>query len=142
MTRLRQAHEGCQFVNISSLRSERQTTHGWYMMLMMTTCTVVCVSGRGRQCCGVEQEPETSALKTLTDHVKPTDHRHAVTAEQKGQTWIDVRVKINLVKRCSTITVAFKTCYWLITQEVANCKYKPMLEFLLEQHMTDALFLN
>ena len=79
---------------------------------------------------------------TLTDHVKSTDHRHAIAAEEKGQTWGDVQVKSNLVKRRSAITLAFKTCYWLITQDVANCKYNPMVEVLREQQMNDALFLN
>ena len=103
-------------------------------------------------CCVCKREGKTTLwggvgtrnfrLKTLTDHVKSTDHRHAFAAEAKGQMWIDVQVKSNLVKSRSAITLASKTCYWLITQEVANCKYKQIVEFLQEQQMPDALYLN
>ena len=110
-------------------------------MQVMIACTVVCKrQGKATLWGGVGTR--NFRLKTRTDHVKSTDHRHAIAAEEKGQTWIDVQVKTNLVKRRSAITLAFKTSYWLITQEVANCKYKPMVEFLQEQQMNDALFLN
>ena len=69
----------------------------------------------------------------------PLAFRHC---RAKGQTWIDGQVKSNQVKCHSAITLASKTCYWLITQEVAKCNYKPTLESLQEQHKTYALFLN
>ena len=65
-------------------------------------------------------------LRTLTDHVKSADHRHAVAAKDQRHTWVNVS-KDN-VRWCNVVTLATQSCYWAVVQEVANCKYKVLLE--------------
>ena len=81
-------------------------------------------------------------LRTLKDHLKSADHRHTVAAKDQRQTWVDVSVSKNNVRRRNAVTLAMQSCYWVVTQEVANCKYKALLQFLQERDLVDALYLN
>ena len=80
--------------------------------------------------------------RTLTDHALSADHQHAMTATEHSQTWVDVALAKNSDSRRKAIALAMQTCYWVITQEVANCKYKAMVEFLQQQSLASALLLN
>ena len=68
--------------------------------------------------------------RTLTDNALSADHQHVISAREQSQTWEDVTLAKNTDSRRKTIALAMQTCYWVITQEVANCKYKAMVEFL------------
>ena len=80
--------------------------------------------------------------RTLTDHALSADHQHAIAASEQDQTWVDVTLAKNTDSRRKAIALAMQTCYWVITQEVANCKYKAMVEFLQQQSLESALYLN
>ena len=47
-----------------------------------------------------------------------------MAAREQRQTWVDV------------------AHYWVITQEVVNCKYKAMIELLQQQSLDNVLYLN
>ena len=68
--------------------------------------------------------------RTLTDHALSADHQHAMAAREQSQTWVDVTLANNTGSRRKEIALAMQTCYWVITQEVANCKSKAMVELL------------
>ena len=80
--------------------------------------------------------------RTLTDHALSADHQHVMAAREQSQTWVDVTLAKNTDSRRKAIALAMQTCYWVITQEVANCKYKAMVEFLQQQSLDSALYLN
>ena len=81
-------------------------------------------------------------IRTLTDHALTADHQHAMTATEHSQTWVDVTLAKNSDSRRKAIALAMQTCYWVITQEVANCKYKAMVEFFQQQSLDSVLLLN
>ena len=56
--------------------------------------------------------------------------------------WVDVTIAKTTDSRRKAIALAVQTCYWVITQEVANCKYKAMVEFVQQQSLDNTLFLN
>ena len=65
-----------------------------------------------------------------------------MTATEHSQTWVDVTLAKNSDSRRKAIALAMQTCYWVITQEVANCKYKATVEFFQQQSLDSVLLLN
>ena len=62
--------------------------------------------------------------RTLTDLAKSADQQHAMAAREQRQTWVDITLAKNTDSQRKAVTLEMKTCYWVITQEVVNCKHK------------------
>ena len=45
-----------------------------------------------------------------------------MAAREQRQTWVDITLAKNTDSQRKAVSLAMQTCYWVITQEAANCK--------------------
>ena len=124
-----------------SLRNGLATIRGSHTMPLKRPCTAACARSSVRRLMAMNGS-KNFRTRTLTDHALSADHQHAVATREQSQTWEDVTLAKNTGSRHKAIALAMQTCYWVITQEIAYCKYKAMVEFLQQQSLDSALFLN
>ena len=81
-------------------------------------------------------------MKTITEHIKSDAHRTSVVAADPNQKSVDKGFSKAKELRELAFAIAAKVVYWVVTEEVANRKYKSLIHFLQALGLKDALHLR
>ena len=68
-------------------------------------------------------------LKSLHVHLKSAEHKQAVESVDPSQKSLSSTFAASQEKRNSAIVAALRTVYWIVKEEIANRKYKSLIEF-------------
>jgi hypothetical protein len=68
-------------------------------------------------------------LKSLHVHLKSVEHKAAVESVDPCQQSLPSTFAASQEKRKSAIVAALQTVYWIVKEEIANRKYKSLIEF-------------
>ncbi|KAJ8022515.1 hypothetical protein HOLleu_37426 [Holothuria leucospilota] len=77
-------------------------------------------------------------MKTITAHLKSEDHQLAVAASSKCQPVISAAAQEAQRKRRNAVAVAMKAVMWLANEEIANVKFKSLMDFLRSLNVESA----
>ncbi|XP_071793337.1 zinc finger protein 862-like [Asterias amurensis] len=77
-------------------------------------------------------------LKTIKKHLTSDMHKMSSSARDPSQLSIGSAVEKASEKTKAAFSVALKTVFWLAKEEIANRKFKPLLEFLRHLGVTEA----
>ena len=76
-------------------------------------------------------------MKTVNKHLNSSEHKEAMATEAPGQQALPATFTAARLRRNKAILAAFRTVYWIVTEEVANRKYASLLKLQRLQGCVD-----
>ncbi|KAJ8018286.1 hypothetical protein HOLleu_43803 [Holothuria leucospilota] len=102
-----------------------------------------CQCCRARQVSGVWcTGTRNFRLKTIKAHLSSSEHQTSVSAQASDQRQIHESAKRAAAAKKRAFTLALKSAYWIATEELANAKYKSLIQLLQHLGLDDAKVLN